>query len=229
MGTAHSVGAPTEGALHFLWIVDCSDAMKGYRIQSVNQTIRDAIPCLQRLAEYANPLATVRMRALAFASQVFWHVKDPTPVKSFVWPELNAGGQALLGTALRTVAEELRLAANSSQDRLLRPVLVLISASKPTDDFEEGLRALLAEPLGQKAMRIGVAPDDCTTVDCLESFTADTQRGLVRLGDFCRELSAGVRICSGVTESDAATQHGERFPIRPVRPPSAGDLIGDIW
>ena len=43
------------------------------------------------------------------------------------------------------------------QERALPPVLVLISDGQPTDDFEGGLRVLMAEPWGMKAVRLAVA------------------------------------------------------------------------
>lgn len=60
-----------------------------------------------------------------------------------------------MGKALSLLAEQLRIPPMAS--RALPPVLVLISDGQPTDDFERGLKELMDQPWGKRAVRIAIA------------------------------------------------------------------------
>ncbi len=141
--------------LHFIWICDCSGSMSVEgKIQAVNYAIRDAIPHMQSVAN-ENPNAEVLIRAIRFSSGAQWHISQPTPVQDFKWVDLDApiGGVTDMGRALMMIAEELR----RLPERGLPPVLVLLSDGGPSDDFSAGLRALMDQPWGKKAVRISIA------------------------------------------------------------------------
>lgn len=77
--------------LHFLWIADCSGSMAADgKIQSLNFSIRDAIPHMQSAAQ-DNPNVEVLVRAIKFSHGAAWHLSVPTPVQQFRWEELIAG------------------------------------------------------------------------------------------------------------------------------------------
>lgn len=141
--------------LHVIWIADCSGSMsRDGKIQALNTAIREAIPHMQQVAE-ENPNATVLVRTVTFASGASWHLAEPTPVAEFKWQNLSAGGVTDLGQALTLVAEQLAMPPMPS--RALPPVLVLISDGYPTDDFDKGLKALLDQDWGRKAVRLAIA------------------------------------------------------------------------
>ncbi len=73
-----------------------------------------------------------------------------------------------MGTALRTVADQLKMPPMS--ERALPPVLVLISDGQPTDDFDSGLKALMDQPWGKKAVRTAVAIGKDADLDVLQRF-----------------------------------------------------------
>src|SRR5262245_38982624 len=167
-------GAIATRPLHFIWLADCSGSMSEEgKIQALNHGIREAIPHMRRVAD-DNPNATILVRALTFATGARWHVSRPTPVEEFSWEDVRAGGETKMGEALRMAADEMR--ALSAAERVLPPVLVLISDGEPTDDFEGGLNALLSEPLGRKAVRVAIAIGDNPGVDRLQAFIADPSR-----------------------------------------------------
>jgi uncharacterized protein YegL len=154
--------------LHFIWIADCSGSMSiEGKIQSVNYAIRDAIPHMQKVAD-ENPNAEVLVRALKFSSGAQWHISQPTPIADFKWVDLDApvGGVTDLGRALTMVADELR----KLPERGLPPVLVLLSDGDPTDDVSAGMRALLEQPWGKKAVRISIAIGKDADSDVLQKF-----------------------------------------------------------
>ena len=102
-----------------------------------------------------NPNAQVLVRAVKFSNGAQWHISQPTPVADFAWNDLPAEGETDMGKALSLVAEQLKMPPMS--ERALPPVLVLISDGQPTDDFDKGLKDLLDQPWGKKAVRIAIS------------------------------------------------------------------------
>ncbi len=78
-----------------------------------------------------------------------------------------------MGTALNMVADELRIPPMA--ERALPPVLVLVSDGQPTDDFEAGLKALMALPWGKKAVRLGIAIGKDADLDVLKKFIGNVE------------------------------------------------------
>ena len=154
--------------LHFIWIADCSGSMGyGGKIQSLNYAIRNALPDMQKVAN-ENPNAEVMVRAVKFSSGASWHVANPVPVDKFSWVNLEADGVTDMGKALELVAAQLDQTV--VPQRALPPVLVLISDGQPTDDVSVGLRDLMAQPWGKKAVRIAIAIGDDADKSVLQRF-----------------------------------------------------------
>ncbi len=168
MPVARPGGAMATRPLHFIWIVDCSGSMQADgKIQALNSAIRETIPHMQAVAK-ENPNAAVLVRALAFSTGAQWHISQPTPVADFRWEDVQAGGVTDLGHALAMVADQLQVPPMT--DRALPPVLVLLSDGQPTDDYNTGLRALLAQPWGKKAVRVAIAIGSDADMNVLQKF-----------------------------------------------------------
>jgi uncharacterized protein YegL len=156
--------------LHFIWIADASGSMQqDGKIQALNNAIREAIPHMKKVAD-DNPNAQVLVRAVKFSDGAQWHISQPTPVADFAWNDLAAEGETDMGKALSLVAEQLKMPPMS--ERALPPVLVLISDGQPTDDFDAGLKALLDEPWGKKAVRIAISIGQDADAEVLQKFIA---------------------------------------------------------
>ncbi len=161
-------GEISNRPLHFIWLCDCSGSMSiNGKIEALNTAIRECLPEMKRVAD-ENPNANVLVRAVKFSDGAQWHVPTETPVNSFNWTDLTAGGLTDMGKALLLVAEQLKMPPMT--DRALPPVLVLISDGQPTDDFGSGLRALMNEPWGKKAVRIAIAMGQDSDKDTLQQF-----------------------------------------------------------
>src|ERR1051325_10221743 len=109
--------------LHFIWICDASESMlEDGKIQAFNNAVRESIPHLQTVSN-ENPSARVLIRAIKFSTDASWHVKDPTAIERFTWPDLSASdGLRNTGCALRLLDDALQ---DSMPARGLPPVLVL--------------------------------------------------------------------------------------------------------
>jgi uncharacterized protein YegL len=153
--------------LHFIWILDTSSSMQGEKIHQLNFAIQEALPAMQDTAR-DNPNAEVLVRVVTFSSGARWHLAQATPVDQFTWSDVVADGVTDMGKALSLVAEQLRMPPMS--DRALPPVLVLITDGYPTDNLHAGLNALMAEPWGKKAVRLGIGMGDDPDMGVLAKF-----------------------------------------------------------
>jgi uncharacterized protein YegL len=166
-------GAIASRPLHFIWLCDCSGSMAtAGKIQALNTAIKEAIPVLQQTAA-ENPNAQILVRAIRFADGAEWHIAQPTPVADFRWIELAARGITDMGKALMLAAGALNMPP--MPERALPPVLVLITDGHPTDDFAGGLKALLATPWGQQAVRIGIAIGQDANLEILQTFIGNPE------------------------------------------------------
>lgn len=158
--------------LHFIWVLDTSGSMTGEKIGQLNFAIKEAIPAMQDTAR-ENPNAQVLVRVVTFSDGARWHIGAPTPVADFKWSDITAGGVTDMGRALELVTEQLRVPPMA--DRALPPVLVLVSDGQPTDDFGSGLKALMSEPWGKKAVRISIAVGHDADLDVLTKFMGSAE------------------------------------------------------
>ena len=165
-------GALAKRPLQFIWIVDCSGSMQGKKIESLNLAIKESIKPMQDVAD-ENPNAEVLVRVIKFSDGAQWHVSQPTEVHNFKWTGLDADGVTDMGKALTLLADALKL--ENMPQRGLPPVLVLVSDGQPTDDFNGGLKALMDQPWGTKAARIGVAIGEDADLDVLQKFIGNAE------------------------------------------------------
>jgi uncharacterized protein YegL len=165
-------GELAKRPLQFIWLVDCSGSMKGKRIESLNFAIHECIKPMQDVAD-ENPNAQILVRAIKFSNGAQWHISQPTDIHDFKWSDVSAEGVTDMGHALREVAKALEL--KSMPERGLPPVLVLLSDGMPTDDFNDGLKALMDQPWGRKSVRIAVAIGDDADEDVLRKFIGNNE------------------------------------------------------
>jgi len=158
--------------LDFFWIADCSGSMDGEKIQTLNYAIRQTIPDMRKEAD-DNPNASIMVRAVKFSDGAAWHIPTATPIDTFNWVDLTAGGVTAMGMALELVAGELKQFPTDT--KRLPPVLVLLTDGQPTDDFKKGLDALMATPWGKKAVRIAIAIGKDTDISVLEQFAGNKE------------------------------------------------------
>lgn len=213
--------------LHFIWIADCSGSMSGPKITALNFAIREAIPAMRKVAD-ENPNASVLVRALRFSSNVQWHVAQPTPLDSFTWTDLTTDGVTNMGRAMSMVADVLKVPP--MEERALPPVLVLISDGQPSDDFNTGVKKLLAEPWGKKAVRIAIAIGDDADVEVLKRFIDNPEIPPLQannpetLVNYIKWASTAVIT---TVSAPAGQKTGSAGPMLQVPKPAQG--AADVW
>ena len=220
--------------LHFIWICDCSGSMDGEKIHTLNAAIEEALPAMRDVAEQ-NAYANVLVRTLHFSSSAQWVNRDPVPVADFKWFDIEADGVTDMGKALSMVADELKIPP--MEDRALPPVLVLVSDGQPTDDFESGLKKLMDQPWGKKAVRIAIAVGDADT-EVLQRFIGNTEvkplvaKNAPALVKQIKWISTAVTQAASAPASQTKDRQtpGTNVPI-PTPPPDVSNPNGvdDVW
>jgi uncharacterized protein YegL len=181
------------------------------KIAALNAALRDAIPQMRAVA-LENPHVTIYLNAVRFADDARWLVDRLTPVSDFQWPDVEAGGVTALGAALTMIGDALQ--PPLIRLRALPPLLVLVTDGLPTDDFEAGLRHLLAKPWGGKSIRYAIALGADAAQEepqaLLRRFISDPRQPVLQAND-PEALAARVRwiataalkaVCSPATHPD---------------------------
>jgi uncharacterized protein YegL len=217
--------------LHFIFIADCSGSMGGAKIQSLNHAIREAIPHMREVAK-GNPNAEVKVRAIRFSNGAQWHVSNATNVDQFEWTDLVAGGMTDMGRALSLLADALNVEAMGT--RALPPLLVLLSDGQPTDDFDAGLKAVMSEGWGVKAVRLAIAIGEDADKAVLKRFIGHAEieplqaNNAQDLVNYIRWASTAVLQSASAPASQAvATQSSLNVPLPP--PPAPTPNANDAW
>lgn len=225
-------GPLAKRPLHFIWIADCSGSMSyDAKIQKLNDAIRQTLPVMKKTAK-ANPNAEVMVRVVKFSSGASWHVASPVPVEQFDWDDLEASGVTDMGKALQLVAEQLD--PEMMPQRALPPVLVLLSDGHPTDDVNAGLRALMDQPWGKKAVRIAIAIGGDTEKNVLQRFIGHSElepleaNNPEQLVDYIKWVSTAVLNSASSPASQAANAGGSTNVSLPT-PPDQDVQVGKVW
>ncbi len=137
-----------------------------------------------------------------------------------------SGGNTDIGTALTMVAEQLKIPPMT--DRALPPVLVLLSDGIPTDDYEKGLRELMAQPWGKKAVRIAIAIGQDVEEEVLQQFIDHPELKPLQANN-PQSLMRYIKWAStAVLQSASSPAAASEFNI-PIAAPPNSESGDDIW
>lgn len=228
-------GALAKRPLQFIYIVDCSGSMEGKKIETVNNAVRESIPAMQKVAD-ENPNCEVMVRVVKFSDGAQWMVSQPTEIHSFKWSDLDAGGVTDMGKALFLVSEALDV--SKMPERGLPPVLVLLTDGQPTDEFAPGLKALMDQPWGKKAVRVAVAIGDDADLEPLGKFIGNSEvKPLIatNIQDLANKIkwASTVPLKAASAPASRVRAQGDstvtNVPI-PAPPPAVGPLsVNDVF
>jgi len=226
-------GALAKRELHFIWMVDCSGSMGvDGKIEIVNTAIVEALPHMRDVAD-DNPHAKLLVRAIKFSTGAQWHVSQATAVEQFEWTPLAADGVTDMGMAFKEVGGQLSV--NVMPERALPPVLVLLSDGQPTDDYREGLKFLMEQPWGKKAVRIAIAIGQDADYDSLQEFIGNVEfkpleaNNPERLADLIKWASTAVVKSASAPVSQAPDEDDNSANVQIPLPPPATPATLDVW
>ena len=141
--------------LQFFFVIDASGDMAGSKMDAVNHAMPEAIAAMRRAAE-GHPGERVEVRAIRYGDGAQWHLLPATDVNDLEWVDIAADPLAspALGAALHLLAPAL--GSPPLPKRTKRPLILLVSAGHPADDWRSGLAELLAQPWGRKSVRLAI-------------------------------------------------------------------------
>lgn len=195
--------AVSSRPLHFVWIIDKSGSMTiDGKMRSLNAAIKEAVPAMIEVAKQ-NPYARMLIRTLTFASGVSWAQGEPTPVEDFRWTDIEAEPQGLtsMGAALTELARELTPERLGS--RGFPPVLVLVSDGEASDNYKEGIKAIMAQPWGKRAARVGIAIGRTADRQALAEFIGNPEVPVLQANN-PDQLTTYIKWASAVVSQAAA-------------------------
>ncbi len=225
-------GKISHRPLRFYWVLDVSGSMAGQKIGELNHAIREALPDMKDSAD-DNPHASVEIRAITFSTGYRWMTPTPVPLADFKWTDVSVSGITDMGAAMKAMAAEI--AVGNMPERGLPPVMVLVSDGQPTDDFDTGLNALMAEPWGKRALRMAIAIGHDADLDVLRRFighpeieplTAGNPGDLVK---FIKYASTAVLKSASSPASQPVGTQLQGGPPPPPPPPPPADSDDDVW
>lgn len=156
--------------LHVIWILDVSSSMRiDGKIQALNNAIREFLPHLMDVANETPNIDTF-ISCIRFSRGAEWYVHRGTHLSDLKWVDVEIPPYPFestdMGAALYLVADYLKYMPTEA----LPPFLVLVSDGHPTDEFSDGLNALLSQPWGREAVRVSIAIGKDADLDTLGRF-----------------------------------------------------------
>ena len=161
-------------SLVIFFMIDTSGSMKGTKIGELNTIMEELIPEIRRVGEADTE---VKVAVLTFSTDVKWMYPEPISIEDFEWVRLNASGVTSMGAAFKELSS--RMSRNSflnSPSLSFAPVIFLMTDGYPSDDYEEGLKALSVNSWYKFALKAALGIGNEANDDMLAEFTgsADT-------------------------------------------------------
>lgn len=163
---------PAKKSMVLFFLIDVSSSMKGKRIQTMNQVMKDVLPELIGVGECNTD---VRVAVMAFSSGVEWVTPEPIILEEYQrWKELEADGVTDLGAAFLELNQKMsRKVFLQSPSLSYAPVIFLITDGCPTDNYKAGLAVLRQNNWFKYGIKVALALGNGVDMDVLEEFTGD--------------------------------------------------------
>lgn len=151
--------------MRFYVLLDTSGSMEGAKIGALNDAMSNIVAELKQISSSNNQLIDIAV--LSFGKEAKWMHNHPINVEDFIWCQLSAGGM----TPLDKACVELNLALMSDYQKHDDEIyIILLSDGCPTDDYDEGIDLLLANPRFLYANKYAIAIGDNADIPVLSRF-----------------------------------------------------------
>lgn len=168
------VSVPRRTLTLFL-LIDTSACMEGNKIGAVNDAVVNVLPMLDEISQ-TNPDAEIKVAALEFSDKIRWMYDKPLPVSEFVWQDISAGGSSFLGNAFWELNKKLsRKSYMLEPEGSFAPMILLLSASTPEDNYNSALLELKDNKWFNLAIKVAIAIGDKADVSALKEFTGSSE------------------------------------------------------
>ena len=151
--------------MRFYILLDTSGSMQGAKIGALNDAMSNLLAELKHISISCPQVIDIAV--LSFGKEIKWMYNHPINVGDFTWRRLSAGGMTPLGKACL----ELNVALMSDQqlhdDKIY---IILLSDGCPTDDYDEGIESLFANPFFIISNKFAIAIGDNADISVLSRF-----------------------------------------------------------
>jgi uncharacterized protein YegL/serine/threonine protein kinase len=157
--------------LPLFFIIGTSASMAGEKIGAVNVFIQEIIPMFKVISD-ENADAQIKVAVMEFSTGARWVTDGLIELNQFRWNDLDAEGAADFGAACKELDEKLsRNGFIKDANRYFAPIIILLSDSVPTDDWQGSLQKLKGNDWYKMAIRIAYTIGCDADKDILKEFT----------------------------------------------------------
>ena len=146
-------------------LLDTSGSMAGAKIAALNDAMSNIVSELRQISNSTKQ--GIELAIFSFGKDAKWMYEQRMDVKDFSWSPLLAGGMTPLGKACLQLNRDLMPDNTKPADKIF---IILISDGCPTDDYDEGIATLWANPRFKKANRFAIAIGDNADIPALLRF-----------------------------------------------------------
>lgn len=146
-------------------LVDTSGSMEGAKIGALNESMSNLVAELKQISGGTKQI--IELSVLSFGKEAKWMYDHPINVDDFDWTNLSAGGMTPMGKACLALDKELLSANDQANDQTL---IIILTDGCPTDDYDEGIEALMANSPFKNANKFGIAIGDNADLAALLRF-----------------------------------------------------------
>lgn len=175
MGAFNEVESVPRRIMTLFFMVDTSTSMKGDKIRSLNEAVRETVPFLSELS-VNNADSEVKIAVLEFSSGTEWMHPQPVGAEVFQWKDLSADGITDFGEACTELCNKLSVKAFMNQSSgSFAPVIILLSDGEPTDNYKKGIEQLKNNNWFKAAIKIAIAIGEDANKNVLAEFAGNKE------------------------------------------------------
>lgn len=154
--------------MDIILMIDISGSMNGHKISAVTDALENL---KESLVNYKSDNGPVRICVQLFSKDVSWFHEVPILIEDFQWKEPFCTGMTSLGKACISLSDFLQKTELSDVIKI-----ILISDGCPTDDYDEGLGALIELSIFNASDRYAVGLGEEADIPSLVKFTSDVNK-----------------------------------------------------
>lgn len=167
-----------------LFLIETSGGIKGPQHYMIDNVMKNLLAKLKKANEvFVEQNKAFMVAALTFSTGCKWLTKGLIAAEDFQWEMPDCGGAADLGAACAALSRKMsREGLFAKQNITARPIVILFSCYKPTDDYKKELDILWENRWFHYAEKIAVALGGDADEERLIEFAGRFAGKLVNLG-----------------------------------------------
>ncbi len=149
-------------------LVEAGDAVRGKKLEMVSRYIKESAEVFRKIGKDHQDI-DICFRVMRYSTGAAWH-SEMVDIEEMKWKDIQPGGDADLGAAFKLLKKELD--ETNEVGYIIPPVIVLFSASAPTDSVTYALRKLKTNMIFRQAAKVAYILDyDHVDLPLLRRFT----------------------------------------------------------